>query len=91
MKVERSSVRVGLKVEVTITISEDEIFALDGIFGYNVDAFLKVFYEKMGKSYVQPHEAGVRSLHKTVRGVLAGPISEIKATRSKIYEAFKKE
>lgn len=80
-----SSVSVNLKV--TLELSESEVKALDGIFGYNVDAFLKVFYEKMGKAYVQPHEAGVRSLHATIRGILSGPIESIDQARRAVYTA----
>ena len=75
------SASVAAKLTVTLELDEAEVRALDGIFGYNVDAFLKVFYEKMGKAYVGPHETGVRSLHKTIRGAMAGPISRIDDAR----------
>jgi hypothetical protein len=73
------------KVEATLTVqvelTEAEVRALSGIFGYHVSAFLKVFYERMGRAYVEPYEAGVRSLHETIRGVMAGPIRQIDAAR----------
>lgn len=72
---------VAPKLTVLLELDEAEVRALDGIFGYNVDAFLKVFYERMGKAYVQPHEAGVRSLHASIRGAMAGPIAKINAAR----------
>lgn len=77
---------VSTKLTVILELDEIEVRALDGIFGYDVNAFLKVFYERMGQSYVKPHEAGVRSLHETIRGVLAGPISEVDEARRKIRE-----
>lgn len=84
-KVTHTSVKASLSV--TLELNEAEVRALAGIFGYNVDAFLKVFYERMGKVYVQPHEAGVRSLHETIRGVMSKPIAEIDRARKAMNEA----
>ena len=81
-------VTVEVKPRILLQLTEAEARALDGIFGYNVDAFLKVFYERMGKAYVEPHEEGVRSLHKTIRAILAGPLRELDDVRSKIRDTF---
>lgn len=72
-----------------VTLSEQEILALDGILGYNVDTFLKVFYEKMGKSYVQPHESGVRSLHENLRKQLSPLVATITEARKRINDALR--
>lgn len=65
------------KVEVTATMlfSEVELRALDALVGYGVDPFLKVFYEKMGKHYMQPHEAGLRSLFESISKAVPGILS----------------
>ncbi len=84
-----TAARIEASLTVTLQLSEQEAKALDGIFGYDVDHFLKAFYEKMGKAYVQPHEAGVRSLHATIRGQLAGPIAEFDKARKALHEALK--
>lgn len=62
------------KVEVTATMkfSEAELRALDALVGYGADAFIKVFYEKLGKHYMQPHEAGLRTLFESVREIVPG-------------------
>lgn len=62
------------KIEVTATMqfSEAELRALDALVGYGSDEFLKVFYEKMGKFYMQPHEAGLRALFESVSQVVPG-------------------
>lgn len=78
-------VKVNLDVRVTIELTEVEARALDGIFGYSVEAFLRVFYEKMGAVYVKPYEAGVRSLHQRIRSLLAGPLTKIDEARKKLY------
>ncbi len=77
-----------LNFSVTLTLNEEEIRALAGIFGYNEDAFLKAFYEKMGRAYVQPHEAGVRSLHQSVRRVTGPAIYEIDRIRKAMTESL---
>jgi uncharacterized coiled-coil protein SlyX len=62
------------KIEVTATMlfTEVELRALDALVGYGVEPFLKVFYEKMGKHYMQPHEAGLRSLFESVSKFVPG-------------------
>lgn len=51
----------------TLELTESEMLALDGMMGYGADEFLKVFYQYLGKHYLHPHEAGVRSLFSKVR------------------------
>ncbi len=80
-KAELKRLEIKVVTEVQLTLTESEARALDAIFGYDVERFLAVFYEKMGRAYVQPHEDGVRSLHKTMRGCLADPISRIDKLR----------
>lgn len=57
---------------ITLHLSEAEAGALDALAGYGVDAFLKVFYEHMGKAYLGPYEAGLRSLFDSVQHGEAG-------------------
>lgn len=59
--------RPNISAFITLRLSEAEAAALDAIVGYGVDPFLKVFYEQLGKSYLQDHEAGLRSLFESVR------------------------
>ena len=59
--------RPKVEVSATMSFSEPELRALDALVGYGVDPFLKVFYEKMGKSYMQPHEQGLRTLFESIR------------------------
>lgn len=73
----------------TLEVNEAEIMALDGILGYSVNAFLEVFYEKMGRTYVQPYESGVRSLHENLRKQLAPLVATIKEARGRIDKALR--
>ncbi len=53
-------------VTATFTINEDEMAALEALQGYGVDKFLSIFYNELGKAYLGPHEAGMRSLLESV-------------------------
>ena len=59
--------RPNLDLCITIRLTEEEALALDALAGYDEEAFLATFYEKMGKAYLQPHEEGLRSLFKSIR------------------------
>ncbi len=79
--------KVSANLTVTLELSEAEVRALDGIFGYDPEIFLRVFKERMGCAYVEKYEDGVRSLHATIRGTLAKPITDIGLLRQRMFEA----
>lgn len=60
-------------VTAKFTVTEGELRALDALAGYGDTAFIKMFYDKLGKSYMQPYEKDLREFLQTVRE-LAGPI-----------------
>lgn len=78
-----ASIKVTVELTAVVTMNESEIMALDGILGYNVDTFLKVFYEKMGEAYVKPYEKGVRSLHTNLKGKVSTIKSEMEDARKR--------
>ena len=51
-----------IDVKAVLELNEQELRALDALRGYGIDAFLKVFYQHLGRHYLEPHEAGLRSL-----------------------------
>lgn len=55
-----------VETRATIELSEVEMRALEALIGYGVQPFSDVFYQHMGKHYLRPHEAGIRSLFKTI-------------------------
>lgn len=75
-----TKIRTTVDVQVTITLNEDELGALDALAGYSVESFLDVFYKQMGRAYLQPHEKGLRSFLAAVRGC-AGLSSEAQECR----------
>lgn len=56
-----------VELSVGLQLNESEVRALDALAGYGADGFLEVFYKHMGKAYMLPHEAGLRSLFNTIR------------------------
>jgi len=67
--------------KVFIELTEVEARALEAIAGYSVKDFLRIFYEHLGKSYLQPHEKGVASLFSTIKGEIPKHLSRIDKTR----------
>ena len=59
--------RPTLALKIMFEVDEEEAAALDALAGYGVQAFIDAFYEKMGKAYLQPHEAGLRRFLSTVQ------------------------
>ena len=59
--------RALLTATITVALTESEAEALNAIVSYGDTEFLKVFYEYMGRAYLEPHEAGLRSLFHSIR------------------------
>lgn len=68
----KATVKARIKPVFTIQLSEQEARALEALIGYGIKPFLEVFYEKMGKAYLQPHEAGLRELFDTFGDIASG-------------------
>lgn len=78
----RLTQRPSIEVDVNIKLSMAEVQALEALAGYGIKAFLEVFYKQMGKHYLEPHEAGLRSLFDTIRSELPPIIRRYKAART---------
>lgn len=70
-----------VETRATIELSEVEMRALEAMVGYGVQPFLNMFYQYMGKHYMQPHEAGIRSLFKTIGQDIPGILHRADAAR----------
>jgi hypothetical protein len=81
-----------LKVDfqVNFILNETEIRALDALAGYGIKPFLDVFYEKLGKSYMEPYADGLTSLFEKIQE-LRQPIAamdELKKDLTKVRQKF---
>ncbi len=72
-------------VEIRLIIHESEARALDALVGYGTKEFLKVFYEKLGTHYMEPHEKGLVSFFKGIRECIPPILSKTDDAR----KAFK--
>jgi hypothetical protein len=52
---------------VMLILSETEARALNEITAFGHESFLNMFYNKLGKSCMEPHEKGVVSLFETIK------------------------
>ena len=62
--------KLSMGIKITIELTLEEAKALNEMTGYGADSFLQGYYKQLGKSYMQPHEKGVRSLFETIKKTL---------------------
>lgn len=76
-----------VEAKIILEITEAEAHALDALACYGDDAFLAVFYTHLGRAYLQPYEAGLRSLLKSLR-TGEGSVVDFLDRASKARKAF---
>lgn len=69
--------RFNITTRINIDLDEEEARALEALAGYGTDAFLKVFYEHLGKHYMQPYEAGLKRIFDVFQGDLKSQLNKI--------------
>lgn len=69
------------------TFNEAELRALNALVGYGEDAFLKVFYEYLGTTYMKPHEQGLRSVFKSIKEEVPMILAKLASAREH-YENY---
>jgi hypothetical protein len=78
-----------IKFTITFKLNPTEASALEAIAGYGHEPFLKKFYTKIGKAYLQPHEKGVISLFRKIKDQLPAEIHKVETAKKAINEALK--
>lgn len=76
-------------ISVAFEVDESEARALDAMSGYGDDAFVKAFYDNLGKAYMQEHEAGLRRFLSTIRNVVGPALSQVDEARILLMNAAK--
>ncbi len=59
--------RIVLDIKIKVELTVEEARALKAIVGCGSDNFIAVYNEKLGRSYIQPYEHGVKSLFATLK------------------------
>lgn len=85
----KSNSKAQVEFSISLTLTVGQAKALDAIVGYGVEPFLKVFYEHMGKSYLQPHETEMKKLFEQIKEELPKEVHKIETARKAINEALK--
>jgi len=79
------SIKINIEAEISFKINESELRALAALVAYGYEPFLRVFYEKMGKSCLEPHANGLKTFFKIVND-LRPHLSKIDAARKLLIE-----
>jgi hypothetical protein len=75
---------------VTLKLTEQEARALTVLPSYGTKQFIKMFYENMGRHYLQPHEQGIISLFSKIEKELPQHLRKFDEVRKILNENFKK-
>lgn len=71
-----------ITLNVELTLTESEAAALNALTEYGIAPFLKVFYEKLGKAALEPHENGIRDLFIKISTVFPTALSDVVKARN---------
>jgi hypothetical protein len=77
----KTEIKPKMTFELHLTLTEEEARALNAITTYGSGEFLKVFYNELGKTYLKPHENGLRSLFANIKDTLPKDLDKIDKTR----------
>lgn len=86
----KATTKPQLNVSIHFEVDELEARALEDLAGYGDDAFIKAFYEHLGKSYMEKHEQGLRRFLQTIRTAVAPGLHDIQEARQ-LLENRRKE
>lgn len=76
-------------MDIILKLDEQEARALMGLTEYGEDAFLEIFYTKMGKTPLKPHEGGLRSLFRTLKAELPQHLKKMDKARAALQDEKK--
>lgn len=75
-----------IELQVLFNVSEDEARALHALAGYGDDEVVRVFYTYLGRSYMEPHENGLRTLLATIREQMPAILDRVDGARRAFAE-----
>jgi hypothetical protein len=85
----KSKAKATVEFSINFELTLGEAKALDAIVGYGIEPFLKVFYEHLGKAYLQPHESEMINLFNRVKNDLPHEVYKIEQAKEAINTALK--
>jgi len=82
----KTNINVNINFRVNLELNESEARALEAMIGYGFDPFKRVFYEKLGKSYMEKHEQGLKSLFDSIQDQVNPGLSEIDTLKKEMVK-----
>ncbi len=80
----KAELKPTISARITVVLTEEEARALVELTIYGTNEFLKVFYEHLGKSYLEPHELGLRSLFDGAKNLVKPQLFKIDNARREV-------
>jgi len=65
----KTEINTRIIFSIKCELTEQELRALDALVGYGFENFLKVFYEHMGKHYLEPYAQDLKALFDKVESL----------------------
>lgn len=87
----RVGTRLSVNFDAVLHLTEPEIRAMDAMVGYGIDAFLQVFYEKLGKAYMRDHEGGLRTFFESIEKQIRPELHRMDAIKAMLAQKLKEE
>lgn len=78
------AIETNVQIKATLTLTEGHLRDMDALAGYGGEAFLKAFYVKLGKNYMQPFENDLRELFEMIRDEVPSALSGIDESRKRL-------
>lgn len=78
------------ELKINLQLTEVEARALKELTVFGTEPFLKVFYEKLGKTSLQSHEKGIISLFETIKSELPKHLNKADKVRKILIDEIKK-
>ncbi len=76
-----AELKPSINAKITVCLDEMEARALLAMTTYETDNFLKVFYEHLGKVYLQKYETGVYSLFIGIHKIIKPQLNKVTEAR----------
>ncbi len=82
----KAELKPTISARISISLTEEEARALVELTSYGTDMFLEVFYSHLGKSYLEPHESGLRALFNGAKNIVKLQLDKIDKAREVLRE-----
>ena len=84
----QAKIDINIETKIVLELSVAEAAALNMMTTYGITNFLKGYKEKLGRTYIEPHEQGLTDLFKTVKENLPSQLTKIENFQQEINHAI---